>query len=136
MTVRQMMSNRVISIESHENAEQAAKMIAEHNIGSLPVVNGGKLCGMITDRDIVLRCVSEGKEPERTKVRDIMTSNISFVSPNQEVEEALDLMAQKQIRRLPVVENEKMVGILTIADIARAEASMEISKALSEISLP
>jgi len=136
MQVKDLMSSGVISITPEENASLAARLIARHNIGALPVCSSdGKLRGILTDRDIVLRCVAADSSPEQTRVKDIMTRGVVTVSPEDDIREASRLMASGQVRRLPVVEEGRVVGMLSLGDLARTQQfDMEASKALSEIS--
>ncbi|MGI6040478.1 MAG: CBS domain-containing protein [Clostridiales bacterium] len=136
MQVKDLMSSGVITITPDENASLAARLLARHNIGALPVCTSeGSLRGILTDRDIVLRCIAAESQPENTLVRDIMTKNVVSVSPEDDLREATRLMASEQIRRLPVVENGTIVGMLSLGDLAKTQMfDMEASKALSEIS--
>ena len=114
----------------------AARLLARHNVGALPVCGPeGNLRGMVTDRDIVLRCVAAEEDPARTRVKDIMTRGCAAVAPDADPREAARLMAEKQVRRLPVVEDGRVVGVVSLGDLARSQRyDMEASKALSEIS--
>ena len=105
-------------------------------MGSLPVCGEDRrLRGMVTDRDIVLRCVAAEEDPAQTLVRDIMTRGCASISPHEDCRAATLLMAQQQIRRLPVVEEGKLVGIISLADLARSQRfDMEAAQALGEIS--
>ena len=136
MQVSELMNKNVIAVSPEETAALAARLLSRHNIGSLPVCGeDGRLRGMVTDRDIVLRCVAAENDPETTKVKEIMSRGITAVSPDDDIREATRLMAHEQIRRLPVVRSGRVVGMLTLADIARTNSyDMEASKALSEIS--
>ena len=131
------MNSNVISVSPDEPAVAAARLLDRHNIGSLPVCSpGGQLRGMVTDRDIVLRCVAAECDPRTTQVREIMTRGIVSVSPADDVREAAQKMAGKQVRRLPVVDDGgKIVGMLSLGDMAKCQIfDMEASHALSEIS--
>ncbi len=136
MQVKDLMSSGVISITPEENASLAARLLARHNVGALPVCSSdGKLRGILTDRDIVLRCIAAESPPEQTRVKDIMTRGVVTVSPEDDLREASRLMAADQIRRLPVVEDGRVVGMLSLGDLAKTQQfDMEASKALSEIS--
>lgn len=136
MRVSELMNGNVVSITPDETAALAARLLSRHNIGSLPVCSlDGRLRGIVTDRDIVLRCVAAESDPEQTKVREIMSRGIVTVSPEEDVREATRLMAEKQVRRLPVVEEGRIVGMLSLGDMAKnTRFDMEASKALSEIS--
>lgn len=136
MQVRDLMNSSVVSITPGESAALAARLITRHNIGSLPVCGeDGRLRGIVTDRDIILRCVAAEEDPTQTPVRDIMTRRCTTVSPEDDAREATRLMASEQVRRLPVVENDRVVGMLSLGDLACTHKyDMEASKALSEIS--
>jgi CBS domain-containing protein len=136
MRISELMSDSVVSISPDENAAAAARMLYRHNIGSVPVCgDDGRLRGIVTDRDIALRCVAAESDPATTPVREIMSKNVLTVSPADDVREAARQMADGQVRRLPVVEDGKLVGMVALGDMARTRAfDMEASKALSEIS--
>ena len=138
MQVRDLMNPSVVSITPGESAALAARLLSRHNLGSLPVCGeDGGLRGIVTDRDIVLRCVAAEEDPAQTQVKDIMTRNCAVVSPEDDAREASRLMAAKQVRRLPVLENDKVVGMVSLGDLAKSHRfDMEASKALSEISEP
>ena len=135
MFVKDLMSPSVITIEPGASAALAARMISRHNVGVLPVCSADrKLRGMVTDRDIVLRCVATEEDPAQTPVRDIMTRRCAYVSPGEDCEAAARLMSERQVRRLPVVENGKLVGMISLGDLARSRRyDMEAAQALSEI---
>ena len=111
-------------------------LMNRNNIGAVPVVEGGHVRGILTDRDIVLRCVSEGRDASTLHVSDVCSSGAISVGPSQSVSEAMRLMSAEQVRRLPVVENGKLLGMVSLADIARERAGMELAQAISEISMP
>lgn len=136
MEVRDLMNASVVSVEPTSSAALAARLISRHNVGALPVCSEDKrLRGMITDRDIVLRCVAAEEDPAQTTVRDIMTRNCATVSPGDDCREATRLMAAQQVRRLPVVEGGKVVGMISLGDLAKSRRfDMEAAQALSEIS--
>ncbi|NLT13188.1 MAG: CBS domain-containing protein [Clostridiales bacterium] len=136
MLVSELMTDNVISISPDEPASLAARLLFRHNIGSVPVcTEDGRLKGIVTDRDIVLRCVAAENDPETTPVREIMSRGLITVSPTDDVREAARQMAQSQVRRLPVVDSGKLVGMLALGDMAKTHSfDMEASKALSDIS--
>jgi len=136
MLVSELMTDSVISIAPDEPASLAARLLYRHNIGAIPVcTEDGRLRGIVTDRDIVLRCVAAENDPETTPVREIMSRGLVTVSPTDDVREAARQMAEAQVRRLPVVESGKLVGMLSLGDMAKTHSfDMEASKALSEIS--
>ena len=133
-TVKNVMSRNVVAVLPSDTADIAAKLMSEHDIGSVPVISGGQLKGVLTDRDIVVRCISKGYAANNTKVADLMSTHVAFVSPDQSVHEAVSLMAAERVRRLPVVNNGFVDGMVSLADVARIHAGPEIASALSEIS--
>lgn len=99
----------------------AARLLARYNVGALPVCGtDGRLRGMVTDRDIVLRCVAAEEDPQRTKVADIMTRRVFSVEPQTSAKTATELMAREQIRRLPVEQDGKLIGMVSLGDFAKA----------------
>lgn len=127
MRVKECMCNNVIYTNPGDTLENVAKIMNEYHIGCVPVCEEqGKVVGFVTDRDIILRSVACGKDCSNTKVSDIMTTQVIKTTPDTELEEVTKTMSQNQIRRLPVIENGKVIGILTLGDIARnAEVSKE-----------
>lgn len=138
MLVRDLMSKDLVLADTNDTVFDVAKMMRHHNIGAVPVVaHGTQVLGMITDRDIVLNMAKEEFDPCRTFASNIMSDKVYSVKPDVEVDFALDLMRKQQIRRLPVIENEQLVGMLSIGDIAASNKfNMEVSEALTEISQP
>ena len=135
MEVRALMSRDVVTVSPKEPATVAARMLARYNIGALPVAENGRLQGMITDRDIAVRCVAAGRDPEQTPVGEIMTGRVVSAAPGDDAEEAARCMAREQIRRLPVVERGCVVGMLSLGDLSvNDRMKMEASACLSEIS--
>lgn len=136
MQVKDLMTSSVVTITPEETAELAARLLARHNVGSLPVCGSdGRLRGIVTDRDIVTRCVAAECQPADTRVRDIMTRTVITASPDDDLHEATRLMAEDKVRRLPVVEGGVLVGMLSLGDLAKSgRFDMEASRALSEIS--
>ena len=136
MQVRDLMNPNVVTVEPGSSAALAARLISRHNVGALPVCTGdGRLRGVVTDRDIVLRCVAAEEDPAQTPVRDIMTRCCATVSPEDDCREATRLMAAQQVRRLPVVEEGRLVGMISLSDLARSgRFDLEAAQALCEIS--
>lgn len=134
--IRDLMTQNVITITPDESAELAARLLSRHNVGALPVCSSdGKLHGIITDRDIVLRCVAAEIPAKNVPVGEIMTRSVETASPDDSLALATQKMAKHQIRRLPVVENGRCIGMLSLGDLAKSgQFDMEASKALSEIS--
>ena len=135
MKVKDIMTRGAISISADETAEVAARTLTQYNIGALPVCGAdGKLCGMVTDRDLVIRCMAAGKLPANTKVREIMTGQVTSVKPDMEAGVAAHLMGRQQIRRLPVTENGRLCGMVSLGDLAvREESVMDAADALMDI---
>lgn len=136
MKVREVMQSPVICAEPGQSVESAAKVLERYNIGVLPVCTPeGHLCGMITDRDLVVRCLAMGKLPSATAVREIMTRQVISVNPDMDAGVAAHLMGRKKVRRLPVVEAGKVRGILSLDDLAATEQNAyDAADALGEIS--
>ena len=136
MKLKELMSRQVITVDPEETVAVAARMLARHNIGSLPVSGrDGKLLGLVTDRDLVTRCLAAGKRPEDTKIREVMTSGVISAGPDMEVWAAAHLMGRSQIRRLPVVEEGKLQGMVSLGDLAnREETAFDATDALTGIS--
>ena len=136
MKLRDVMSNPVIRIHPDESVAVAARTLNRYNIGALPVCGSdGRVCGLITDRDIVTRCLAAGRSPASTAVRDVMTSKVISARPDMEANLAAGLMGREQIRRLPVMENGKLCGMVSLGDLAmKDETSIDAGDALTEIS--
>ena len=136
MKIREVMTDQVIRIHPEESVAVAARTLTHYNIGALPVCSAdGKLCGVVTDRDIVTRCLAAGKQPQTTCVREVMTSKIYVGRPDMEVSLAAGLMGKEQIRRLPVMDKGKLCGMVSLGDMARKEeSSIDAGDALTEIS--
>jgi CBS domain-containing protein len=116
---------------------EAARIMKEKDVGIVPVVEGGRLVGTVTDRDIAVRVVAEGKDPQSVRVREIASTEVVTVDPQQDLDEALRLMASHQVRRLPVVEEDgKLVGIVAQADVAREANDKQTGELVEEISQP
>lgn len=136
MQVQDFMSRNVVSITPEESAALAARLLARHNLGALPVCDyDGRLQGIVTDRDIITRCVAADQDPKRVPVQDIMSRELKTVEPADDVHRAARQMAEWQIRRLPVVENGQVRGMVSLGDLATSRrCEMEAAEALSEIS--
>lgn len=135
MKVRDIMSKQVVRIQAVEPVEVAARTLTHYNIGVLPVCGSdGRLCGVVTDRDLVTRCMAPGRRAGEVKVQDVMTSRVITAGPDMDVGAAAQLMAREQVRRLPVVENGKLCGMVSLGDVAATEnGSLDAADALMEI---
>ncbi len=120
-SVRDTMTENPRSIGASASVVEAARLMREEHIGALPITDDEQLVGMITDRDIATRVVAEAADPKTTSVGDVSSRDLIGVEPDRDLEEALQLMARHQVRRLPVVENGRLVGIVAQADIALKE---------------
>ncbi len=135
MKLRDVMTNPVIRIHPDESVSVAARTLARYNIGALPVCGSdGRICGLVTDRDIVTRCLASGRAPAATTVRDVMTAGVVSAQPDMDTALAADLMGRRQIRRLPVVENGRLCGMVSLGDLALGASTMDAAEALTEIS--
>lgn len=135
MKLKDIMSQTVVKIHPQESVTVAARLLANHNIGVLPVCDqNGELCGVVTDRDLVTRCIASNRAPEETKVQDVMTGRIVTATPNMDVAVAAYLMGREQVRRLPVIENGKLCGMVSVGDLAgREESSYDAAEAMEGI---
>ena len=136
MKIQELMSKTVVRIHPEESVAVAARALAHYNIGILPVCgNDGRLCGLVTDRDIVTRCLASGRSPAVTPVREVMTTQILSARPDMDAAAAAGLRGRAQIRRLPVLENGRLCGMVSLGDLARREETgMDAADALGEIS--
>lgn len=135
-TVQQLMTESVISLSPNQTIEEAARLMNENNIGALPVVENNQVVGMLTDRDITIRSTADGGN-EKQPVSQVMTNEIISVTPETLVEEAARLMSEKQIRRLPVLQNNQIVGMVSLGDVATDEQfDSKAEEALTNISKP
>jgi len=136
MKICDIMTDRVVSIDRDEPVSAAARLLKRYNIGALPVCDReGRLRGIVTDRDIVLRCVATDQDPAATKVGEVMSRGVVTATPFDPVEKAAELMSQDQVRRLPVVDGGKVVGMLALGDMARScNCETEAAEALTDIS--
>ena len=135
MEIKDIMTQSVVSIDPSESVEVAARTMSRYNVGALPVCNNGKLCGMLTDRDIVTRCLAANRQAASTQVRQVMTEQVTSVRPDMETGAAAHLMGRLQIRRLPVVENGKLCGMVSLGDMAvREETVLDAGDVLADVS--
>ncbi len=136
MKLRDIMTGTVVRINPEESVAVAARTLARYNIGMLPVCgNDGRLYGVVTDRDLVTRCVASGRVPASTPVRDVMTTGVVSAQPDMDAVAAAQLMGRQQIRRLPVLENGRLCGMVSLGDLAnREETAYDAADALSGIS--
>jgi CBS domain-containing protein len=135
MKVRDIMTNEVATATLDSTVEDIAGMMKEEDTGAIPVVDDGELAGIVTDRDIVIRCIAEGKDPAETTVEDILTEELHTIEPDADVDEAARLMSDRQIRRLPVVEQGELIGVISLGDIAVKQGDADtVGESLQDIS--
>ena len=135
-SVREAMTEDPRSIGASASVVEAARLMREQHIGSLPVTEDERLVGMITDRDITMRVVAEGADLKATSVEDVFSRDLISVEPDKDLDDALQLMARHQVRRLPVVENGRLVGIVAQADIALRKNEKKTGELVEAISEP
>ena len=133
--IREVMTSNPSTIESDKSVADAARIMKQEDAGVVPVTENGRLTGMVTDRDIAIRVVAEGKDAQSTSVREVSSRNLVTVDPQQDLDEALRLMAKHQVRRLPVVEEDgRLVGVVAQADVARHGDDAKTGQVVQEIS--
>jgi CBS domain-containing protein len=133
-SVRDAMTSKPKTIEPSTTAQEAARIMKSEDIGSLPIVEGDKLAGVVTDRDLAIRALAEGKSPD-TAVSEIASKDVVTVDPDQTIEEAARLMAKHQVRRLPVVEEDgRLIGVLAQADVAQSGHDTLTGETVQQIS--
>ncbi len=124
LKVEDVMVKEVITIDDESSTKEAAEVMNKFEIGCLIAVHKGKAVGIVTERDLLKRVVSEARDANKTKVKDIMTSPLVVVEPQMELEEAVKMMFQMKIKKLPVVDEKRLVGLVTLTDIARFQPQM------------
>ena len=134
MKVRDIMTTDVETASPDTTLQQIATMMKEQDVGSIPIVDGDELVGIVTDRDIVVRCIAAAEDPSEVRAEDVVSGDLQTIEPEQEVEEAARIMSQHQIRRLPVVNDGELVGMIALGDIAVKEDEDTAGDALEEIS--
>lgn len=136
MKISDAMHHKADWAEAETSVSDVAKMMAKNDIGAVPVGKKDKLIGMITDRDIALRVVAKGRDPKKTSAEEVMTKDIIYCRTTETVEDAIHLMDQKKIRRLPVLDdNKRLVGMLSLGDVSHAvsrELSGELLRAVAD----
>lgn len=133
--IRDLMTDNPRTIDAEKPVAYAAKMMRDEDVGLAPIVQGDRLVGTLTDRDIAIRVVAEGRDPESTTVREVASTDLVTIDPERSLDEALRLMAQHQVRRLPVVEEDgRLVGVLAQADVARHGEDRETGQVVEQIS--
>ena len=133
--IREIMTSNPSTIEPEVPVAEAARVMKQEDAGVVPVTEDGRLIGMVTDRDIAIRVVAQGKDPQSTTVREVASTDLVTIDPQQDLDEALRLMAQHKVRRLPVVEEDgRLVGVVAQADVAREGDDTQTGQVVQEIS--
>jgi CBS domain-containing protein len=133
-SVKDAMTSDVKTATPSQSLAEAAALMKQEDVGSIPVVDGDRLVGVVTDRDIVVRGIADGSDPKAVQVGDIASRDIVTVRPDDDLDEALRLMAQHQVRRLPVVEDGQLVGVVATADLAHEVKDKAVGQVVEEIS--
>jgi len=136
MTIRDLMTPDPATCTPDAGLEEVARMMRDHDTGVIPVVEGGRPVGVVTDRDMVVRLVAEGTCPLESKARDAMSPDVLAVRPGDQLDEAARLMKENQVRRLLVTEDDRLVGVLSQADLARRASDQKVGAIVEEISQP
>ncbi|SHH29111.1 CBS domain-containing protein [Clostridium grantii] len=137
MLVKEIMTKSVVSIAPDDTIEKAAKLMKEYDVGSIPVCRGNEIVGIITDRDIIVRSTANGLKCNEKLVKDIMSSNPVLGNPDMDTNDATRIMSERQIRRLPIAENNNLIGMISLGDLAvEANLTNEVGSTLSDISEP
>ena len=134
-SIREVMTKKPCSIDADKPVSYAAKMMRDEDVGIAPIVERERLVGVLTDRDIAIRVVAEGRDPQQVRVHEVASSDVVTVDPQQDLDEALRLMARHQVRRLPVVEEDgRLVGVVAQADVARDADDKRTGEVVEKIS--
>jgi len=134
MKVRELMTTEPTTVEPKATLGEVATLMKQEDCGSIPVVEGGRLVGIVTDRDIVVRGIAAGVDTKTQRISKVMSSDPVTVGPDEDIADAEKKMADRQIRRLPVVEGGRLVGIIVTAQIARAGNERKVGETIKEIS--
>lgn len=132
--MRDIMTVKVATAEPKTTLDEIATMMRDEDTGVIPVVDDGALVGVITDRDIVIRCIADGEDAAKMAADEVLSARLETIEPGADVEEAARLMARSQVRRLPVVKNGHLVGMISLGDIAVKGSDGQAAKALAEVS--
>lgn len=135
-SVKDAMTSDVRTAEPSQSLSDVALVMKQEDVGSVPVVDSGRLIGMLTDRDIVIRGIADGSDPHAIQAGDIASRDLVTVRPDDDLDDALRLMAQHQVRRLPVVEDGRLVGVVAQADVAHEAKDKVVGQVIEEISKP
>ena len=135
-TAADIMSVSPRTVATSATAAEAARLMREHDIGSLPVVHNDRIVGVVTDRDLVVRVIAAGLDPDTTPVVEVASDRLVTAEASADLDQALHLMAQHQVRRLPVVEDDRLVGVIAQADVARLGKEKQTGELVEAVSQP
>ena len=134
-SIREVMTSNPSTVEASASVADAARLMRDEDVGLAPIVEGDRLVGTLTDRDIAIRVVAEGRDPQSTTVREVASTDLVTVDPQQDLDEAVRLMSQHQVRRLPVVEEDgRLIGVVAQADVAQAGDDSQTGQLVQDIS--
>jgi CBS domain-containing protein len=137
MKVKDIMSTQVESVRPDASIQEAAQKMRSLDVGALPVLDGQDLKGMVTDRDLTIRATAEGRDPKTTTVREVLSPELVSIVEDQDLEDAARLMQEKQVRRLPILSrDQRLVGIVALADVAAEGGKKEVTRTVQEVSKP
>jgi CBS domain-containing protein len=137
MQLKDVMTEKVETVRPDATLQEAAQKMKKLDVGPLPVCDGDRIVGMLTDRDITIRAIAEGRNPTETKVREVMTPDVLYCMEDQDVEEAAHLMQAKKVRRLAILNREKrLVGMVSLGDLATRGEESVATETLTEVSKP
>jgi CBS domain-containing protein len=137
MKVKDIMTENPACCSPDSSIQEAAALMKSCDCGEIPVTENNQIIGVITDRDICCRAAADGKDPKSTKVRDIMSAPVVTVHPNADISECCHMMEQKQVRRIPVVDQQnRCCGIVSQADLARAASEHDVAELVKDVSQP
>lgn len=134
ISVKDLMTSELTTVAPETSVSEAAERMAREDIGPLPVVENDRLVGIVTDRDLVVRVLAEGRDPRSTTVREVASKEPVTVSVDDDLVTTLDLLAKHQVRRVPVVDGDRLVGIVAQADVAREVSSSWVGDVVEDIS--
>ena len=124
MLIKEIMANELITVDINETVKSACNKYRDYKVGCLVVTNKDEIAGILTERDVIERTICQDKDPNTTLIKEIMSTNIKTVDSYDRIEKALEIMKDNKIKKLPVVSNNKLVGIITITDIAHTRPSI------------
>ncbi|MCP2274924.1 CBS domain-containing protein [Nocardia amikacinitolerans] len=136
MKARDIMHAEAECIPADETLDRAAQMMRNMDVGALPICENDRLVGMVTDRDIVVRCIAEGHDPSRVRAGDLAKGTPRWVDADAELQQVLDIMEQNQIKRLPVMENKRLIGMISEADLAKNISDSKLAEFISAVYVP